>query len=118
LMHSGLTILRSLMTYRPLCFFSVPGILLILLGLLLGGRYLGFYLIGQGAGHVQSVIVAGALLSLGVLLVMTALLADLIAVNRQMLERIDWQLKQLADTRRLHGESDHETHTSSSNENS
>jgi len=51
-------------------------------------RYLVFFIQGQGAGHVQSVILASILLIVGFQTMLNGLLADLIASNRKMLEEI------------------------------
>jgi hypothetical protein len=59
-----------------------------------------------GQGHIQSLILAAVLLSLGGFLVITGLLADLISVNRKLLEKIDWQLQKILtdDKERNHKE--------------
>jgi len=51
-------------------------------------RYLVFFIQGQGAGHVQSVILAAILLIVGFQTMLNGLLADLIASNRKMLEEM------------------------------
>jgi hypothetical protein len=43
---------------------------------------------GQGEGHIQSVVLAALCLILGTLLIMMGLIADLIATNRKLSERI------------------------------
>ncbi|TIU62562.1 MAG: glycosyltransferase family 2 protein, partial [Mesorhizobium sp.] len=47
-----------------------------------------FYLTGTGTGHIQSVILAGALMSMGFQCLLVAFLADVIAANRKLLEDI------------------------------
>ena len=102
--RSTLTILRIFMTYQPFDFFIIPGGISILAGILLGARFLYDYFTGAGNGHIQSLIFAAILLTLGGFLVVTGLLADLISVNRKLLERIDWQLQkiQINDKKRDH----------------
>jgi glycosyltransferase involved in cell wall biosynthesis len=95
LMRSLNTILRIFMTYRPLTFFLLPGGISFLLGTILGLRYLFFYLDGTGAGHIQSLILAAVLLILGGLLVIVGLIADLISVNRKLLENVEYRLQRL-----------------------
>lgn len=90
-----LTMTRVYMTYKPFRFFAAPGLLLLLAGLGLGIRFVVYYLHGTGSGHVQSVILAALLLGLGFFLIIVGLLADLLAVNRTLLERIDWRLRKL-----------------------
>lgn len=88
LLNSGVTVLRAYTLYRPLRVFSTAGALIFLLGLLLAGRYLYYFIAGQGAGHVQSVILAAVLLITGLQVGLIGLLADLISFNRKMLEEV------------------------------
>ena len=55
-------------------------------GLCLGVRFLIFYFTGDGDGHIQSVILAGVFLIFGLQTLLVAFLADLLAVNRTLLE--------------------------------
>ncbi len=91
--RQALVIVRIFMTYRPFRFFAVPGALLFLAGFVLGLRFLYFYLSGAGSGHIQSVILAALLMTMGSSLVVVGFLADLISVNRKLLERLDWKLQ-------------------------
>jgi glycosyltransferase involved in cell wall biosynthesis len=90
-----LTIVRIFMTYRPFAFFAVPGTFVFTIGFAIGFRFLLLYLAGEGSGHVQSLLLAVLLLGMGFFLLVIGLVADLIAVNRSLLERIDWQLRLL-----------------------
>jgi glycosyltransferase involved in cell wall biosynthesis len=87
-LRSGVTILRSFATYKPLRLFAGIGLLLIASGGVLGLRYLYFVQLGEGAGHVQSVILGALLIGMGVLTGLIGILADLIAVNRRLLEKL------------------------------
>ena len=86
--RSSVAIVRSFATYRPLRFFVTIGSVVLLAGLGLGIRYLYLIWIGQGAGHVQSVILAALLTGMGVLIGLIGIVADLIAVNRRLLEKL------------------------------
>lgn len=97
LRRSALTILRIFVTYRPFRAFVTPGLIIMALGMLLNFRFLYFYLIGQGDGHVQSLILAATLLGIGFLLCIFGLLADLISVNRKLLEKLDWRIRRLEE---------------------
>jgi glycosyltransferase involved in cell wall biosynthesis len=99
LRRSVLTIMRIFMTYQPFTFFFIPGAISFLLGALVGIRFLYYYFTSGGSGHVQSLILVAILFSLGGLLVVTGLLADLISVNRKLLERIDWRLQKTSSGR-------------------
>ena len=92
------TMLRSFLVYRPLRFFMVPAIACFLVGGALGLRFLANYLADGEAGNVQSLILAAILVMLGGLCVVVGLIADLLSVNRRLLEDIqasnrrrDWQ---------------------------
>ena len=93
-----LTMVRVFMTYRPFPFFAVPGAVMFGLGFLIGLRFLYFFFAGGGQGHVQSLILAALLIGTGFFLVVIGLVADLIAVNRALLEGIDWRIKRLEET--------------------
>ncbi len=97
--RSASTIVRIFATYRPLAFFSLVASFFFLVGLLFGGWYLGHMLTGEGSGHVQSAVLAAASITIGLIVFMLGFLADLQSVNRRLLERIDWQLRQLVETR-------------------
>ena len=86
---------RVFMTYRPFRFFAIPGIVIGGLGAMLLVRFLYFYATGGGRGHVQSVVIGSMLAGIGFALVIVGLVADLISVNRQLLEELDWRLRRL-----------------------
>ncbi len=94
------TLVRIFMTYRPFKFFSVPGAFSLLAGFLVGCRFLYFYATGDGGGHVQSLILGALLMGVGFLLVIIGLVADLISVNRKLLEDLDWRLKRMEEAAR------------------
>lgn len=89
-----LTLVRIFVTYRPFPFFFIPGTLSFLVGFGISLRFLYFYITGTGAGHVQSLILSALLMGLGFFLVVTGLMADLVSVNRKLLEQIEWKLHQ------------------------
>ncbi|MEW5833880.1 MAG: glycosyltransferase family 2 protein [Pseudomonadota bacterium] len=89
------TILRVFIIYRPLAFFAWIGGTVFTLGLIAGFRFLYFYVIGSGEGHVQSVIFSALCIISGLLLGMMGMIGDLIATNRKLLERIDLRLQHL-----------------------
>lgn len=93
--RSASTIVRIFATYRPLTFFWLIAAFFLLVGGLFGGWYLVHMLAGQGAGHVQSALLAAASVSIGILMFMLGFIADLQSVNRRLLEGIDWRLRQL-----------------------
>jgi len=80
------TIVRISVVYKPFQFFMTIAAILFGLGLIVGIRYLYFYFSGDGAGHVQSVILTGILLGMGFQTALIAFVADLLSVNRKLLE--------------------------------
>jgi hypothetical protein len=50
-------------------------------------------LIGEGEGHIQSVVLAGVLMGMGFQTSLIAFVADLLAVNRKLLEEIQYRLR-------------------------
>jgi glycosyltransferase involved in cell wall biosynthesis len=95
--RSILTIIRIFITYRPLRFFAWVGTMIFLVGFVIGGRFIYHYVTEAGAGHVQSLILASLLMSMGFMVLITGILADLISVNRKLLEQIDWRTKKIEE---------------------
>ena len=98
LRRSLVTMVRSFVIYRPLRFFLVPAGLLTVAGTALGLRFLMHFLSDGQAGNIQSLILAAILILLGASCVVVGLVADLLSVNRRLLEDIqasnrqrDWQ---------------------------
>lgn len=86
---SAITIIRTFVAYKPFRFFGVPGLVSLALAFLLGARFLWFWFTDGGAGHIQSLILTAILATGGTLLVLLALIADLISVNRKLMEKVD-----------------------------
>jgi len=93
LAHSSTTIVRAYTMYRPLRVFSILGGLLLLGGLGLGARFLYYWVLGQGNGHVQSVILAAVLSIVGFQVILIGLVADLIGFNRKILEELLYRMR-------------------------
>lgn len=86
-------IIRIFIIYRPFVFFSVIAALLITVGLIFIIRFLFYFFNNEGSGHIQSLILAGVLISIGFQTFLLAITADLLAANRKLLEDIRYQLK-------------------------
>ena len=95
LRRSALTIGHIFLIYRPFRFFAGMSALCLLPGLLIGVRFLFEYTQGHGQGHVQSLILAAIMVIAALLFFMLGLLADLISVNRRLLEDIRTRLANL-----------------------
>ena len=85
--------MRAYTMYRPLRVFTILAMLIILGGLALGMRFTYFYIIGRGAGHVQSLILSAVLLIVGFQVLLIGLLADLIGFNRLILEELLYRFR-------------------------
>jgi len=80
--------IRMYAMYQPLRVFFYIGTCFTLLGLLPILRFIFFYFKGAGEGHIQSLILGGALVSMGFIAFLVGLVADLISNNRQLVEMI------------------------------
>ena len=97
LQRSIFTIVRIFMTYRPLQFFSLLGSIPLGLGFLLCLRWVILYLGILGdtpeKPRVPSLVLAAILILIGFQLLMLGLIADLLGVNRKLLEDIQLRLR-------------------------
>ncbi|MBI3767382.1 MAG: glycosyltransferase family 2 protein [Deltaproteobacteria bacterium] len=93
--RSASTIVRIYALYEPFKVFSLLGGALIAAAAAIGLRFLYFYLRTGGAGHIQSLILAAALLIIGFLTMLSGMLADLIGRNRQLSEDVLLRVRRL-----------------------
>ena len=93
LQRSLVTMLKVYSMYRPLRLFTLAGGTTFLLGFVIGCRYLFFFFMGQTEGHIQSLILSAILLIVGFQIIMMGIAAELISVNRQLLEDIQVRIK-------------------------
>ena len=89
------TIIRIFVVYKPFRFFVSIGLVFSFFGILIGLRFLYFYMTGGGAGHIQSLIFASIMIGIGFQVVLVAFLADLLSVNRRLLEDVQYRLKKI-----------------------
>ncbi len=92
-----MTMARAYATYNPLRTFALIGSVIATLGLLPILRFLYFWATGDGQGHIQSLVLGGSLLVLGVLTGLMGVLADLIGANRKLLEATLKHVRQLEE---------------------
>jgi glycosyltransferase involved in cell wall biosynthesis len=93
--RSVLTMFLVYTQYRPLKVFTRLGGFVFLAGGLLGVRFLAYYLMGHGAGRVQSLILAAVLMIIGFQTLVIGVLGDLIAGNRRLLEEALYRVRRL-----------------------
>ncbi len=84
--RSVTTLMRMYTMYRPLRVFVLIGCMLSIMGAVPIVRFLVFYFTDGGAGHIQSLVIGGALLIIGFVTFLIGLVADLIGHNRQLIE--------------------------------
>ncbi len=87
------TTLRMFIVYRPFRFFIAFSLVTALFGLFLVGRFLYYYLLGQGNGHIQSLIFAAVFLISAIQLAIVAVIGDLLSINRKLLEDIQTRVR-------------------------
>ena len=92
---SASTIIRTYAMYKPLKVFLTLGLVSFSIGFIIGLRFLYFYFIGQGAGHVQSLILAAILIIISFQMAVFGILADAISANRLINDEILYRLKKL-----------------------
>lgn len=93
--HSAATILRLYALYEPFRTFIILSLPFVLVGIYLLGRFLYIYFTGgSGIGrYIQSVVIGGTSLTIGLLLVILGIIADLIATNRLLIEEMLYRTK-------------------------
>ena len=92
---SILTISRALMQYKPLYCFTILGTILSLIGAVVLIRFLVFYFQGMGSGHIQSLVIACMLITIGVVGFFFGLLGDTVAANRKILEELQFEVRKM-----------------------
>lgn len=92
---SMLTIIRAFIMYKPLKCFSYLASVPMLIGLIYAIRFIVVYAMGNGAGHIQSLILGCTLIILGFLTFMIGLMADIIAANRKILEDTQYHARKV-----------------------
>jgi len=75
------------------------------IGILGVARFIYFYAIGQGGGHIQSLVLSGVLLTIAFQVWMLGILADLISINRRLSEEILYRVRRGTATPLTNGSS-------------
>ena len=81
--------------YEALPVFLILGSVFFIVGSIISFRFLYYYLIGEGQGHIQSLILAAMLIILSFQSMLLGIVASLIAANRRLNEDINYRLKRL-----------------------
>ena len=92
---NSFTILRMFIIYRPFRFFALIGGTTLLAGLILLARFVMLYLLDYGTGHIQSLIISAILIITGFQTTVFGVLADLLSINRKLIEDVQIRVKKL-----------------------
>ena len=98
--RSGATIVRIYAMYEPLKVFTYLGLFITLIGVLGLARFFYYYLQGQAFRHFSSLVASGVLVTLGFVVLVIGLLADVISGNRKLLEDLVYRVRSLESPQR------------------
>jgi glycosyltransferase involved in cell wall biosynthesis len=102
LKRSMATLMRIYALYEPLKVFLYVGALVFGIGFLISIRFLVYFVLNRGAGHIQSLILSAVLMIVGFQIGMIGLLADIISANRRLIEETLYRIKKMELDRSSH----------------
>ncbi|MEI6690278.1 MAG: glycosyltransferase family 2 protein [bacterium] len=85
---TGSTMVRVFAMFEPLKTFFHLGTIFILIGTFFLARFGYFYLLGNGSGHLQSIVFGSIMFLAGFQIWVLGLVSDLIAGNRKLIEQV------------------------------
>lgn len=86
MLKSGVAITRSFIMYKPYMLFMPLGLALLIIGLVPFVRYLWFYIQNEPGQHIQSLMIGGVLFTAAFIAFTLGAVADLIRINRTLIE--------------------------------
>lgn len=95
MVKAGTNIIRNIVIFRPLRFFGSIGVLIFIAGGVVVTRFVYFYVIGDGSGHVQSLILAGVLMIIGFQTLVLGLLGSSLGWTRKVVEDVLYRTKKI-----------------------
>lgn len=104
LAKSANTILRFYLLYNPRQLLNTLALAMGIGALALMVRFLVYYFLGEGQGHIQSLILASILATGGMLNFMLAVISDIVHINRKLLQAVLgelWEQRYGADGARV-----------------
>jgi len=84
--QSIITMVRMYTMFQPLRVFFCIGTILLIIGLVPIIRFVYFYAVGMGEGHIQSLILGGVFFMMGFISFLVGLVADVVSFNRQLID--------------------------------
>jgi glycosyltransferase involved in cell wall biosynthesis len=97
---SGATIVRIYAMYEPLKVFTYLGLFILAMGTAGLVRFFYYYLQGQAFRHFSSLVASGVIVTLGFVVLVIGLLADVISGNRKLLEDLVYRVRALESPER------------------
>ena len=92
---SMVTILRAYMMYKPLRTFTILALIPFLIGLGIDIRFIVYLCLGDGQGHMQSLLLGSTLMIMGFMTFIIGLQADLIASSRKLIEDVQYRVRKM-----------------------
>ena len=92
---AGWNIVRNIVIFRPLRFFGIVGAIASVIGVFPILRFVYFWAIGQGGGHIQSLIIGTMFVLLGYLNIVMGLVGSAIGWHRKVSEETLYRVKVL-----------------------
>jgi glycosyltransferase involved in cell wall biosynthesis len=89
------SILRSYFMYRSLYAFLTLGFVMLAIGAIPILRFIYYFLIDEGAGKIQSLVIGSLFVGIGYITIVIAFQSDAIATNRRLTEEVLERLRQM-----------------------
>ncbi|MFW5704381.1 MAG: glycosyltransferase family 2 protein [Nanoarchaeota archaeon] len=83
---SGMNLIQVYVMYEPFKTFFYLSLPFLFIGLVLFFRYAYYFVIGEGGGHIQSLVIGTVFFITGVISVFMGIISHLLAINRRLLE--------------------------------
>jgi glycosyltransferase involved in cell wall biosynthesis len=101
---SILVIIRIYITYKPFAFFLSIAVFLLIIGLVFGLKFLYLHMYNKGTDGITSLIVSTVFLAMGFNTALIAFIADLLAVNRRILEDLQYRIRKMESNDKVKSE--------------
>ncbi len=96
LRRAGPVMFRAYAMYQPVQLFFASSLLLLLLGVGIGARFVYYYLRDPSySGYTQSLVIGVGAVVLAVVMLVAAMLAELLAANRRLIEDVLLRVRRL-----------------------
>lgn len=93
--RSGGTIIRNYVMRKPLKTFIAIALIFIIAALVLGIRYIIYFCMGSGSGHIQSLVLMAVLAIVGIQIGIFGLVADAISGCRRVIDETLFHVKKI-----------------------